>query len=147
MKVLRQALEKKIRTNNALTLSEQNRDARCASALTYFKVYTAILDMSAFIESTMSFPALSVYLLLEFFDCLQIVVLPCPADTRYGAHKLRDSEDLERRDIERFLEYVEARPYQYCVCRLFNVDTGLLLGFVSLCITYLIVVIQFTHLL
>ncbi|GBP03537.1 hypothetical protein EVAR_101862_1 [Eumeta japonica] len=157
------ALEKKIRTNNALTLSEQNRDARCASALTYFKVYTAILDMSAFIESTMSFPALSVYILLEFFDCLQIVLLPCLpilATERISSEvdKIKltlmhqiidtfDSEDSERRDIERFLEYVEARPYQYCVWRLFNVDTGLLLGFVSLCITYLIVVIQFTHLL
>ncbi|GBP03553.1 hypothetical protein EVAR_101872_1 [Eumeta japonica] len=170
-------------------MSGQHRDARCASALTYFKVYKAILDMSTFIESTMSFliclgiacgfaqvliryyftirfaktHALSVYLLLEFFDCLQIVVLPCLpilATERTSAEvdKIKltllhqiidtfDSEDSEHRNVEEFLEYVESRPYRYCVWRLFRVDTGLLLGFVSLCITYLIVVIQFTHLL
>ncbi|GBP03448.1 hypothetical protein EVAR_101808_1 [Eumeta japonica] len=58
-----------------------------------------------------------------------------------------ESQDPEHQEIEQFLQYVESRPYQYSVWGLFDVDPGLLLGFASLCITYLIVVIQFTHLL
>ncbi|GBP03492.1 hypothetical protein EVAR_101833_1 [Eumeta japonica] len=163
MKVLRLTLEKKFRESNFLNLNGQNRDERCASALTYLKVYKAILDMSKFIECTMTFPVLTVYPYMGVFDCLQIVLLPCLpilATERISSEvdKIKltlmhqiidtfDSEDSEHQDVQSFLDYVESRPYRYCVWRLFSVDTGLLLGFVSLCITYFIVVIQFTHLL
>ncbi|GBP03534.1 hypothetical protein EVAR_101860_1 [Eumeta japonica] len=163
MKVLRLALEKKFRESNLLNLYGQNRDARCTSALTYLKVYQVILDMSKFIEYTMTFPASTVYPFFAVFDCLHVVLLPCLpilATERISSEvdKIKltlmhqiidtfDSEDSGHQDVQSFLEYVESRPYRYCVWRLFSVDAGLLLGFVSLCITYLIVVIQFTHLL
>ncbi|GBP03454.1 hypothetical protein EVAR_101811_1 [Eumeta japonica] len=158
MKVLRLALEKKFRESDPLSLNEQNRDARCTSSLTYMSH-----DMSKFIECTMTLPVLTVYSYIAVFDCLHVLLLPCLpilATERISSEvdKIKltllhqiidtfDSEDSEHQNVQSFLEYVESRPYRYCVWRLFNVDTGLLLGFVSLCITYFIVVIQFTHLL
>ncbi|GBP03554.1 hypothetical protein EVAR_101873_1 [Eumeta japonica] len=105
----------------------------------------------------------TVYLLSAISECLQITLLPClPAfvteRTSSEVEKIKvillhriidtfDSEDPEHQEIVRFLQYVESRPYQYSVWGLLDMGPGLLLGLIGLSATYLMVIVQFTHLL
>ncbi|XP_039759709.1 uncharacterized protein LOC120633566 [Pararge aegeria] len=43
------------------------------------------------------------------------------------------------------LKFLELRPFKYTVWRAFSLNTSLLLGLISLCTTYTIVAIQFSH--
>ncbi|KAL0868751.1 hypothetical protein ABMA27_008186 [Loxostege sticticalis] len=64
---------------------------------------------------------------------------------------LHDKLFLERelkhtKDIERFISYIEARPLRFTICKIIPLDWNLPFIVLNLCTTYLIVVIQFTHL-
>ncbi|XP_047537841.1 uncharacterized protein LOC125071565 [Vanessa atalanta] len=50
-------------------------------------------------------------------------------------------------EIQRALEYINIRPLEYSIFRMFPLNAFLPLKFVSLCITYIIVSAQFTSLM
>ncbi|KAJ0172346.1 hypothetical protein K1T71_012319 [Dendrolimus kikuchii] len=49
------------------------------------------------------------------------------------------------RDIQRLINYLEARPFKLRACRVVPLDGSLPILILNLCVTYLIVIIQFTH--
>ncbi|KAG6443571.1 hypothetical protein O3G_MSEX002894 [Manduca sexta] len=49
-------------------------------------------------------------------------------------------------DIKRFISYVEARPFKLRACRIIPLDTSLPVHALNIFITYLIIIVQFTHL-
>ncbi|KOB72705.1 Gustatory receptor 14 [Operophtera brumata] len=58
---------------------------------------------------------------------------------------LQEREPIKVREIERFIRYVEARPCRFRVWKVIPLDADLLGMVLSFCVTYLIVIIQFTH--
>nr|DAA06381.1 TPA_inf: gustatory receptor 18 [Bombyx mori] len=60
----------------------------------------------------------------------------------------RDDSLLEddRRKVKQFAGYVSARPFRLRACRVLSLDCTLPVTVLSICVTYLIVVVQFTHL-
>lgn len=56
------------------------------------------------------------------------------------------SDDEKMKELKRFIRYVEARPCRFTVCRIIGIDWSLPVLVINLCVTYLIVMIQFTHL-
>ncbi|GBP03562.1 hypothetical protein EVAR_101878_1 [Eumeta japonica] len=95
-------------------------------------------------------------------ECLQLALIPClPAIAAEFIAAEVDKIKLcllnefvdeyartkqKSEEIKDFLDYVNARPYRFRIWRTIDVDASLLVGLVSLCTTYLIVIIQFTHL-
>ncbi|XP_049868849.1 uncharacterized protein LOC126368747 isoform X5 [Pectinophora gossypiella] len=62
-------------------------------------------------------------------------------------YNMLDEEDETKNNrIARFLRYMEVRRLQHKVWRVIPVDLQLPLTVFSMCITYLIVIVQFTHL-
>ncbi|XP_028041948.1 uncharacterized protein LOC114251763 [Bombyx mandarina] len=59
----------------------------------------------------------------------------------------RDDSLLEddRRKVKQFAGYVSARPFRLRACRVLSLDCTLPVTVLSICVTYLIVVVQFTH--
>ncbi|KOB72707.1 Gustatory receptor 14 [Operophtera brumata] len=58
---------------------------------------------------------------------------------------LQEREPMKIREIERFISYVEARPCRFRVWKVIPLNADLLGMVLSFCVTYLIVIIQFTH--
>ncbi|GBP03472.1 hypothetical protein EVAR_101820_1 [Eumeta japonica] len=120
----------------------------------FIKAYCLVASVIITVSTT--------YLLSFLAQCLRLGLLPClPGIIAEGTssevdkikltliHRLvdiQDSEETERHNIEQFLEYVEARPYRCRIWRVLNMDVTLPIGLLNLCTTYLIVIIQFTHL-
>ncbi|XP_050355224.1 uncharacterized protein LOC126776617 [Nymphalis io] len=50
-------------------------------------------------------------------------------------------------EIQRTLDYMKFRPFEYNIWRMIPLDASLPLKFVSLCVTYIIVSAQFTSLM
>ncbi|KOB67056.1 Gustatory receptor 14 [Operophtera brumata] len=60
---------------------------------------------------------------------------------------MQDLDATNIREIERFIRYVEARPCRFRVWKVIPLDADLLGMVLSFCVTYLIVIIQFTNLI
>ncbi|XP_028157987.1 uncharacterized protein LOC114351118 [Ostrinia furnacalis] len=63
---------------------------------------------------------------------------------------LHDKLYLERdqkhaKDIQRFISYIEARPLRFTVCKVIPLDWTLPFIVCNFCVTYIIVLVQFTH--
>ncbi|KAG7311284.1 hypothetical protein JYU34_002315 [Plutella xylostella] len=56
------------------------------------------------------------------------------------------SSERRREQLEQFLRYIQLRPFSYSVWRLLRVDGALPAALLALLTTYLIVIVQFTHL-
>ncbi|GBP03446.1 hypothetical protein EVAR_101807_1 [Eumeta japonica] len=99
-------------------------------------------------------------LLPVFLETLQVAFLPCLPGVvsecvacevdkikstllRHVANLPRSQEEYE--EIQLFLRYLKTRGFHYRVWRTIRVDGRLLLGFIGLCTTYLIVLMQFTQ--
>ncbi|XP_023940644.1 uncharacterized protein LOC112047677 [Bicyclus anynana] len=59
---------------------------------------------------------------------------------------LADNDETLRLEIQRALQHIEQRPCQYKVCRMMPMGVGVPVSFVSLCVTYVIVLVQLTPL-
>ncbi|XP_034835221.2 uncharacterized protein [Maniola hyperantus] len=57
---------------------------------------------------------------------------------------LMDTDEILRLETQRALQHISLRPCQYHVCRMMPMGVGLSLSFISLCITYVIVLVQLT---
>ncbi|XP_039759673.1 uncharacterized protein LOC120633516, partial [Pararge aegeria] len=57
---------------------------------------------------------------------------------------LLDTDETLHLEIQRALQHINLRPCQYQVCRMMPLGVSLPLSFVSLCITYVIVLVQLT---
>ena len=55
------------------------------------------------------------------------------------------SDQKQVEDIDRFIQYVEARPFKFYVLKIFPMDAKLPIMIINLCVTYLIVILQLTH--
>ncbi|KAG6443560.1 hypothetical protein O3G_MSEX002919, partial [Manduca sexta] len=55
------------------------------------------------------------------------------------------SDESLRFELEIALEYVERRPFNFVICRVFPVDISMPISIVTLCITYVIIIIQFAE--
>ncbi|XP_073959811.1 uncharacterized protein [Choristoneura fumiferana] len=60
--------------------------------------------------------------------------------------KSSSTDEVIQAEIKEFLNYIELRPCRYYLYRLISVDITLPVGLFHLCTTYLIVMIQFSHL-
>ncbi|KOB52116.1 Gustatory receptor 14 [Operophtera brumata] len=58
---------------------------------------------------------------------------------------LQPQDEMHVREIECFIRYVEARPCRFRVWKVIPLDADLLGMVLSFCVTYLIVIIQFTN--
>ncbi|CAH0402258.1 unnamed protein product [Chilo suppressalis] len=54
-------------------------------------------------------------------------------------------DDSQKVDIKRFINYIEVRPMKFAVWRVVPLDWTLPIVLINLSVTYLIVMIQFTH--
>ncbi|XP_060806085.1 uncharacterized protein LOC132902980 [Amyelois transitella] len=62
-------------------------------------------------------------------------------------HKLmHETDDTQKSDIQLFISYTHERNFRYKIWRIIPVNLSLPLDFINLCTTYVIVVINFTHL-
>ncbi|CAH0721445.1 unnamed protein product, partial [Brenthis ino] len=57
---------------------------------------------------------------------------------------MNKDEDI-RKMIYECLEYIETRPPRYSIWRIFSLDIQLFIGFIQLCSTYVIIVLQFQY--
>ncbi|CAH0407527.1 unnamed protein product [Chilo suppressalis] len=55
------------------------------------------------------------------------------------------SEDKQKKEVKRFIAYVDARPLRSRACQVVPLDWNLPLVVLNLAATYLIVMLQFTH--
>ncbi|XP_028042453.1 uncharacterized protein LOC114252143 [Bombyx mandarina] len=63
--------------------------------------------------------------------------------------RMQTANDLaaeERREVRQFAHYVGTRPFRLRACHVLALDSSLPITVVSVCVTYLIVIVQFTHL-
>ncbi|PZC80224.1 hypothetical protein B5X24_HaOG215030 [Helicoverpa armigera] len=58
---------------------------------------------------------------------------------------LRTSDESLRFELQTALQYVRLRPFRYTLCRAVPLDINLLFTTASICITYVIVLLQLTH--
>ncbi|XP_059046896.1 uncharacterized protein LOC131842372 [Achroia grisella] len=58
---------------------------------------------------------------------------------------LAEKKEKESKDILRFICYVDARPFKFTACKVLTIDWSLPVAILNICVTYLIVIIQFTH--
>lgn len=56
------------------------------------------------------------------------------------------SEGIHRRDVKKLLRYIEARPLHYNVWRIVPIDLHFPVYIFSMCTTYFVLIMQFTHL-
>ncbi|KOB69617.1 TPATPA infgustatory receptor 30 [Operophtera brumata] len=62
-------------------------------------------------------------------------------------HKLLDDADPQNKeDVQLFIQYTEFRPFKYRIWRIIPINISLPLVLINLCTTYVIVIINFTHL-
>lgn len=61
-------------------------------------------------------------------------------------HLLLFTDKEKKQEIVRFISYIEDRPLHRKAWRIIPVDAKLITSLISLCTTYFMVIIQFTHL-
>nr|XP_049693339.1 uncharacterized protein LOC126053943 [Helicoverpa armigera] len=62
-------------------------------------------------------------------------------------HRLIDGNDPSlKEDIETFLQYTHVRTFKFRIWRIIPINMSLPLELINMCVTYVIVVINFTHL-
>ncbi|XP_028157965.1 uncharacterized protein LOC114351099 isoform X2 [Ostrinia furnacalis] len=81
-------------------------------------------------------PAFAAGLLTAQVEKLRLVLLDRLLQERDQKHTI---------DIERFIRYIEARPLKTVICKVIHLDWKLPVSVVNICVTYLIVMLQFTH--
>ncbi|KAL0868770.1 hypothetical protein ABMA27_008205 [Loxostege sticticalis] len=59
--------------------------------------------------------------------------------------QLREKGENHTKDIERFIRYIEARPMKTVIYKVISLDWKLPVSVLNICVTYLIVMLQFTH--
>ncbi|KAI8437763.1 hypothetical protein MSG28_011997, partial [Choristoneura fumiferana] len=85
------------------------------------------------------------------------IFAPCLVVEQYGVeveriklllmHKLFDEpDDSTKGEVNLFLRYTELRPFQCRIWRILPITIALPLDLLNLCTTYIIVLINFTHL-
>ncbi|KAJ0172345.1 hypothetical protein K1T71_012318 [Dendrolimus kikuchii] len=58
---------------------------------------------------------------------------------------LEEQDDTRYRDIRRLIDYIAARPFKLRACNVVPLDASLPIIILNLCVTYLIVIVQFNH--
>ncbi|XP_063896850.1 uncharacterized protein LOC135118506 [Helicoverpa armigera] len=58
---------------------------------------------------------------------------------------LRSSDECLRFELQTALQYVRLRPFRYTLCRAVPLDINLPFTIISICITYVIFLMQITH--
>ncbi|XP_046972383.1 uncharacterized protein LOC124539104 [Vanessa cardui] len=56
------------------------------------------------------------------------------------------SDESKKRDLNRFINYIEVRPFKFNVIKIITLDATFPVVVLNLCITYLIISLQLTHL-
>ncbi|GBP03458.1 hypothetical protein EVAR_101813_1 [Eumeta japonica] len=98
-----------------------------------------------------------VFLLLEVY---WIILIPCLPPVFVGwttaeVNKIKllllnsiisNTDSQEKHDAQLFARYLRLRPFRVRVWRVFSADAASPLRLISLCTTYLIVMVQLTHL-
>ncbi|GBP03463.1 hypothetical protein EVAR_101815_1 [Eumeta japonica] len=103
-----------------------------------FVPYTVILVLQALHVSIIPcLPAFIVESIASETDKIKLLLLDKVIDSK--------SEE-EKKDIHLFLYYLEMRPFKYRIWRTIAVDVGLPLGLISFYTTYIIAIVQFSHL-
>ncbi|CAH2095115.1 unnamed protein product [Euphydryas editha] len=58
---------------------------------------------------------------------------------------LLEEDETKIQDIKRFISYIEARPFKFRVLKVIHLDATFPVAVLNLCVTYLIVILQLTH--
>ncbi|CAH0403361.1 unnamed protein product [Chilo suppressalis] len=58
---------------------------------------------------------------------------------------LTGKDNRQSREIKKFIRYIEARPLKFTICEVIPLDWKLPVIILNLCITYLIVMLQLSH--
>ncbi|CAH2095144.1 unnamed protein product [Euphydryas editha] len=58
---------------------------------------------------------------------------------------LVEEDETKVQDIKRFISYIEARPFKFRVLKIIHLDATLPVAILNLCVTYLIILLQLTH--
>uniref|UniRef100_A0A2A4JJM3 Gustatory receptor n=1 Tax=Heliothis virescens TaxID=7102 RepID=A0A2A4JJM3_HELVI len=117
-------------------------------------IVTYLAVKGVFSEATTSF------ILIMFIEMIQTyAVLFCPAIVtemvineyvqikKILTSQLHITSDESLRfELQTALQYLNLRPFRYTLCRAVPLDINLLLTTASICITYIIVLLQLTHL-
>ncbi|GBP62253.1 hypothetical protein EVAR_44661_1 [Eumeta japonica] len=125
-----------------------------------FETYRAIANSVNMIspEVNASIPIITIgFVLLHLSQIGIFLVSPCAIVELYSAEveKIRlalvhllvtERDENTRSTINLFLTYTEIRPFKYTIWRMIPINLGLPLGLLSMCTTYVIVLIQFSHL-
>ncbi|XP_064074213.1 uncharacterized protein LOC135193881 [Vanessa tameamea] len=59
---------------------------------------------------------------------------------------LVEEDENKKQDLNRFINYIEVRPFKFNVMKVINLDATFPVVILNLCITYLIISLQLTHL-
>ncbi|XP_061379904.1 uncharacterized protein LOC116774166 [Danaus plexippus] len=125
---------------------------RCQEIFNYLLIMILIVQMPEMMQLLYN-----IVKELKFTLYMIVIFLPALFATMLTneAHKLKivlhdmlldERGSVHTHDIKRFIDYVDARPFRLRICRLFNVDITLPLTLVSVCTTYIIVLIQLKQL-
>ncbi|CAH2095117.1 unnamed protein product [Euphydryas editha] len=58
---------------------------------------------------------------------------------------LVEEDETKIQDIKRFISYIEARPFKFRMLKVIHLDATFPVAVLNLCVTYLIVLLQLTH--
>ncbi|CAH2095555.1 unnamed protein product [Euphydryas editha] len=58
---------------------------------------------------------------------------------------IQETDEIRIQDIKRFISYIEARPFKFYVLRIIPLDASFVVMSLNFSITYLIVILQLTH--
>ncbi|XP_059046898.1 uncharacterized protein LOC131842374 [Achroia grisella] len=108
------------------------------------------------IENDLPYESLG-FMLIHIFQISIFLFSPCVVAELYVyevekirlilMHRLiQEEDDKTIRDIELFLHYTRVRNFRYKIWRMIPVNLSFPLEFINLCTTYVIVVVNFTHL-
>ncbi|CAH2257646.1 jg20524 [Pararge aegeria aegeria] len=136
-------------------VSDDHVELQISKLEEYMKVYNNLLDNLKYMGHASKLMVDMFY----FFDGVANTMIPLvPAilaelvtiqvekmKTHLSQQLLVCSHNGLRNRVCDALKFLELRPFKYTVWRAFSLNTSLLLGLISLCTTYTIVAIQFSH--
>ncbi|GBP89232.1 hypothetical protein EVAR_71118_1 [Eumeta japonica] len=126
----------------------------------YLNIYWQMMEILKRSERHIKYTAPVAMIVVLVVECLQFIFIASLPGIMAGSirtrvddikltlarHLYSSSDQVDKTDIENFLRIIELRPFMTRVWRVVPVDAALPAGLLSLCTTYLIVLIQFYHL-
>ncbi|CAH2095141.1 unnamed protein product [Euphydryas editha] len=115
-------------------------------------IYETIRDLKTEVENLYENLVNSIIVIVTFVTIVAPMIAAESSSTEVDKIKiilhdmlLCEKDDRQVRDVKKFIQYIDARPFKFRVLKIIPIDATFPVLMFNFCVTYLIVILQLTH--